>query len=68
VTPSQEGLAVEVRNGRPPTAIERLPSSGRGLAGMRERVKALGGTLTAGPVEDGGWLLAASLPATRGAA
>ncbi|WP_327103958.1 sensor histidine kinase [Nonomuraea glycinis] len=63
-----DGLAVEIRNGRPPTGIERLPSSGRGLAGMRERVKALGGTLTAGPVEDGGWLLAASLPATRGAA
>jgi signal transduction histidine kinase len=63
-----DGLAVEIRNGRPPTTIERLPSSGRGLAGMRERVKALGGTLTAGPVEDGGWLLAATLPAARGAA
>ncbi|MEU4578557.1 histidine kinase [Nonomuraea sp. ATR24] len=61
-----DSLAVEIRNGRPPTGIERLPSSGRGLAGMRERVKTLGGTLTAGPDEDGGWLLAASLPAARG--
>jgi len=63
-----DGLAVEIRNGRPPTGIERLPSSGRGLAGMRERVRALGGTLTAGPEEDGGWLLAARLPGARGAA
>jgi signal transduction histidine kinase len=61
-----DGLTVEVRNGRPPTGIERLPSSGRGLAGMRERVRALGGTLAAGPDEDGGWLLAANLPAARG--
>ncbi|MFC4007090.1 sensor histidine kinase [Nonomuraea purpurea] len=63
VTPLDDGLSVEIRNGRPPTAIERLPSSGRGLAGMRERVRALGGTLTAGPDGEGGWLLAASLPA-----
>ncbi|MEV1000874.1 histidine kinase [Nonomuraea sp. NPDC050202] len=62
VTPSEEGLDVEIRNGRPPTAIERLPSSGRGLAGMRERVRTLGGTLSAGPDGEGGWLLAAHLP------
>uniref|UniRef100_UPI001FE3BECA sensor histidine kinase n=1 Tax=Nonomuraea rhizosphaerae TaxID=2665663 RepID=UPI001FE3BECA len=63
-----DGLAVRIRNGRPPTTVQRLPSSGRGLAGMRERVRALGGTLTAGPDEDGGWLLAASLPGARGGA
>ncbi|MCK2219272.1 histidine kinase [Actinomadura sp. ATCC 31491] len=67
VAPAGEGLSVEIRNGRPPTAIERLPSSGRGLAGMRERVRALGGTLSAGPDGEGGWLLAASLPARGGA-
>ncbi|MGW5163394.1 hypothetical protein ACWEPN_48620 [Nonomuraea wenchangensis] len=54
---------MEIRNGPPPTVIERLPSSGRGLAGMRERVRALGGTLSAGPDGEGGWMLAASLPA-----
>ncbi|MEU6791228.1 histidine kinase [Nonomuraea wenchangensis] len=63
VAPEGEGLSVEIRNGPPPTVIERLPSSGRGLAGMRERVRALGGTLSAGPDGEGGWLLAASLPA-----
>lgn len=62
------GLSVEVRNGRPPTSREPLPSSGRGLAGMRERVRALGGALTAGPQDDGGWLLSATLPAVRSAA
>ncbi|MFF4193693.1 sensor histidine kinase [Nonomuraea sp. NPDC001831] len=67
VAPAQEGLSIEIRNGRPPTAIERLPSSGRGLAGMRERVRALGGTLSAGPDGDGGWLLLASLPARNAA-
>ncbi|GAA4259079.1 sensor histidine kinase [Dactylosporangium darangshiense] len=38
-----------------------LPSSGRGLAGMRERVTDAGGTLEAGPVP-GGFRLAAALP------
>ncbi|MFD0736449.1 sensor histidine kinase [Planotetraspora mira] len=56
-------MTVEVRNG-PGTARpgETLPSTGQGIAGMRERARALGGRLTAGPVEDGGWRLAASLP------
>ncbi|KAB8194911.1 two-component sensor histidine kinase [Nonomuraea phyllanthi] len=67
VAPAEDGLSVEIRNGRPPTAVERLPSSGRGLAGMRERVRTLGGSLTAGPDGEGGWLLAASLPSRSAA-
>ncbi|MGI5212277.1 sensor histidine kinase [Plantactinospora sp. CA-290183] len=39
-----------------------LPPSGHGLAGMRERVGLLGGTLRAGPTATGGWRLAAHLP------
>jgi signal transduction histidine kinase len=35
---------------------------GVGLAGMRERVEALGGVLDAGPGSDGGWRLQARLP------
>lgn len=62
LTAAPEGLAVEVRNGRPPAAWRSLPSSGQGLRGMRERTRALGGTLTAGPAEDGGWLLSVLLP------
>jgi signal transduction histidine kinase len=35
---------------------------GHGIAGMRERAEALGGSLTAGPSPEGGFLVTASLP------
>lgn len=38
---------------------------GHGLAGMRERVSALGGTLTAGPRPEGGFTVTANLPVRR---
>lgn len=41
----------------------RLPSSGFGLAGLTERVNALGGRLRAGPRPEGGWEVVALLPA-----
>ena len=40
---------------------------GHGIAGMRERVAALGGTFEAGPVAGGGFRVTARLPMTRGA-
>ena len=45
---------------RPPAAP--LPSAGRGLPGMRERVALFQGTLDAGPTGDGGYRLTAELP------
>jgi signal transduction histidine kinase len=40
--------------------------SGSGLRGMAERIEAVGGTLTAGPVPDGpGWRIVARVPTTR---
>ena len=41
----------------------RPPGPGLGLAGMRERVSALGGRLQAGPHDDGGFRVRAELPA-----
>ena len=37
-------------------------STGMGLASMRERVEALGGTFRAGPCADGGWRVFATVP------
>ena len=47
----------EARNGREPEL-----GSGHGITGMRERAEALGGSLSAGPASDGGFLVTASLP------
>ncbi|MER5639591.1 histidine kinase [Kitasatospora sp. NPDC002227] len=57
-------LLVEVENG-PPTRHPRhpLPGGGHGLVGLRERATLLGGTLTAAPTPDGGFLVRAELPA-----
>ncbi|HEV7743107.1 MAG TPA: histidine kinase [Pseudolysinimonas sp.] len=42
------------------TAASATP--GYGVTGMRERAELLGGALTAGPAEAGGWTVAADLP------
>ncbi|MEV0587534.1 histidine kinase [Nonomuraea sp. NPDC050310] len=59
------GLDIEIANTRPPAPGPVLPSSGQGLTGMRERARALGGSLSAGPDGEGGWRLTALLPAGR---
>ncbi|MEV4473684.1 two-component sensor histidine kinase [Nonomuraea sp. NPDC049504] len=66
VAASGGGLSVKLHNGPAPATSEPLPSSGHGLAGMRKRVRALGGTLDSGPDGDGGWLLQADLPPRGG--
>ncbi len=71
VTRRAAALAVEVANAAPPTdALAAAPpdDGGFGLAGMRERVAALGGTIQHGPDGDGGFRVAVALPTTAPAA
>jgi signal transduction histidine kinase len=67
-----DSLALEIRNDVVPPASSAVPvlvasgaqaaGGGHGLVGMRERTTMLGGTLDAGPTEDGGFRVAAVLP------
>ncbi|GAA3228760.1 sensor histidine kinase [Oerskovia jenensis] len=54
-------FGIEVRNPLPPGPRVAEERRGHGLAGMRERVTALGGTLVAGP-DGGAWVVRASWP------
>ncbi|MFC7373783.1 sensor histidine kinase [Brachybacterium sp. GCM10030268] len=55
-------LDVEVSNRAADAGHEPIPGSGLGLAGTRERVTALGGTVEAGPTADGGFTVVARIP------
>lgn len=59
--PGRPALVVEVRN-EAGDGSASLPSGGHGLTGLRERAEELGGTFTAGPAEDGGFVVRAVLP------
>src|SRR5499433_1449888 len=57
-------VLLRVANGRgePPGPSRNGHGPGHGLAGMRERVALLGGSLSAGPAPDGGFVVSAVLP------
>ncbi|HZE41600.1 MAG TPA: histidine kinase [Stackebrandtia sp.] len=55
-------LVVEIGNAAAAGTPAPLPSTGYGLAGMRERVTMLGGDFQVGPAADGGWLVRAAIP------
>ncbi|MFD9592217.1 ATP-binding protein [Kitasatospora sp. NPDC059973] len=62
-------LRLRVHNGPPdPTTRPplRLPSSGHGLTGLRERATMLRGTLTTGPAAGGGFQVSLTLPWASG--
>ena len=54
-------IRIRVHNAAPPRTPESH-GTGYGLRGMRERSELLGGSLSAGPGDDGGWTVEASLP------
>lgn len=58
------GVEIEVSDGGV-GGIVTGPDAGHGLIGMRERARAHGGTLTAGPGERGGFVVTAHLPLRR---
>jgi signal transduction histidine kinase len=65
LTRDADGLRVLIRNGPPPRAGRlpgQLPGGGHGLIGLRERAELLGGSLTDGPTDEGGFELAGKLP------
>lgn len=45
-----------------PDAAQAAAPAGRGLAGLRERVRVLDGALDAGPTPDGGFRLRVRIP------
>ncbi|MGW6118649.1 sensor histidine kinase [Nocardia sp. NPDC055165] len=62
----EEDIRVEVvDSGGVPAQVSpgaEIPGAGMGLVGMRERVAVLGGTLSAGRLDDGRWQVRADLP------
>jgi signal transduction histidine kinase len=56
------GLAVRVENDRAAQNHAPLAGTGRGLVGLRERIKTLGGQFSAGTTAVGGWSVEARLP------
>jgi signal transduction histidine kinase len=57
------GLEIEVVNDEVAAHGERVRGAGQGLAGMRERAAAAGGSVSAGPRPDGGFVVRARLAA-----
>jgi signal transduction histidine kinase len=60
-------LLVRVANdGAPPKTAAPRERLGYGLVGLTERVRAIGGRISAGPGIDGGWVVDAALPLRSG--
>jgi signal transduction histidine kinase len=58
-------LRVYIRNAATRSTAPAAPGSGRGIAGLTERVHAADGTFSSGPSSQGGWLISAELPLSQ---
>ncbi len=59
----EDALRLHVQDdGAGAAAAPAADGGGNGLLGMRERASSLGGTLSAGPLPDGGFRVEAELP------
>lgn len=67
VEASPERVVVEVHNDATHRADTGITTGGHGLDALGERVRMLGGTLSAGPDARGGYMLRAVLPGREGA-
>jgi signal transduction histidine kinase len=61
VEAGDRSLLIEVLDDGQPHA-PAVPAGGHGLAGMRERAAALGGSCEVGPVNRTGWRVRAEIP------
>ncbi|GAA2247915.1 two-component sensor histidine kinase [Streptomyces ruber] len=59
-------VRVTVTNTAPTRPALPLPGAHHGLVGLRQRAELLGGTVTSGPTEEGGYELRLELPADAG--
>ena len=60
---TDQALRLEViDHGAPFPATDGITPGGRGLVGMRERLQLVGGTLTVGPAESGGFAVVGEIP------
>ncbi len=62
ITQHERAVTVEVEDDAPRLPARRYRRAGYGLIGMRERLEALGGTLTTGPRPGSGWSVRATIP------
>jgi signal transduction histidine kinase len=62
ITYGERTLVMEIEDDGPSSTSDGQTGGGRGIQGMRERLAALGGTLDAGPRENGGFRVRAKIP------
>lgn len=59
-----DAVVLSIRSPQPPTPRRDMPSTGTGLRRMAERVRAVRGEFTAGPMDDA-WVVSVRLPLTE---